>query len=95
MTESEYKELQLWCRSRLNKRIFPENVYQEKTSVYKEAVNIRRQLIFYRSQIKRCMFILEACKEEETITKWIKIVEENKDLKRHWQTQFENLKVVI
>lgn len=93
MTEEEYKVLQLWCRSSTNKRRFPE-IHQVRTETYKEAVNIRRQLIFYKAQIKDSMFVLEACKEPDAVTKWTKIVDENKVLKRHWQTLFENLKVI-
>jgi hypothetical protein len=90
MTELQYKEIQAWCQSGLNRKAYPEE-YAKKVATRNEATSIRRNIIFYRTEIRKAMFVLEACKDEEKIERWKGIVAECKEKKKNWQTQFDNL----
>jgi hypothetical protein len=90
MTEQQYKEIQAWCQSGLNRKAYPEE-YATKVALRNKATAFRRDIIFYRSAIKKAMFILEACKDEKKIKRWEEIIADHKEKKKHWQTQFDNL----
>lgn len=91
MTEQEYKELQAWCQSGLNKGT---SEYKDKVTLRNKATQIRRNIIMCRTQIRDSMRVLEGCKELESRVKWLGIVEIYKANKRAWQEQFKNLQLI-
>jgi hypothetical protein len=90
MTEAQYKELQAWCSSSLNRKIYPE-LYKEKVLLRNKATQIRRNIILCRGYIKDSTIILGRCKTQEAIVKWKGIVLIHQASKKAWQEQFKNL----
>jgi hypothetical protein len=90
MTEAQYKELQAWCSSNLNRKIYPE-LYKKKVALRNTATQIRRNIILCRGYIKDSTFILGNCKTQEAVAKWKGIVLIHQASKKVWQDNFKNL----
>jgi hypothetical protein len=86
MTEIQYKELQKWCQK--NKK-HPD--YNKNVLLRNEATSIRNSINGYNNYIKNGMYILEACKDEEKINKWLDIINGYKAKKDIQQKKFSEL----
>lgn len=91
MTEQQYHELLTWCRSSFNKGT-PE--YAARYDLKQQAIEIRRNIQFCRSQIKRLMFYYEKAKDESVIERLKGMIDEQKEAKTELMKKFDKLKYI-
>jgi len=89
MTDDEYQKLLLYCRNKNNKDK-PE--YKDRFVLKCIASDLRRSITKYRTLIKEKTRVLEMCKDERKIEKYLKEINEFRDAKIIIIKQFRSLK---
>lgn len=90
MTEIEYKDLLVWCRSKIN---FGDKLYNDRHAIKNTAIEIKRSIILHGTWIKNYSRALARSVDENKIKRYEALIIEMQDKKRLLIKQFLNLKI--
>lgn len=89
MTDQEYKELLVWCRSKMNHGT---EEFKIKYFRKQRAIQIKRMIVLEKNNIKKYFHLMLDCtKDEEKRARMLNIVEESKERKRELLKEFADL----
>lgn len=90
MTTQEYKDLLLWCRSKLNQRT---KEFNERYEIKTQAVKLQQQISHQKHVIGVHMRNLEMAKHDDVKAKFISWIDQAKDAKKKLMDEFRALEL--